>query len=357
MKYYYLCIFLLIIIISILIYTSINFPYNNNDKFDKDMYDDSLTTKKNTILNIGSDMIENGLSTLVVDYVTKKIYSYSSEFLYLIKFKLKITLPKLVENYNKIIKNIESKNYDMTYKNYNAFSFVTTFSSGTVHGFTGLFYMLTEYLLNFQYNDKLYIVIYKKSQKGILDIINYLINTNILDKNKIIWIDSGINYLFNSLTFIPNKWHIYPRDSNFTLKLIDKYLINNKIYDYNHICIIKSSISDNKTEDGVVNINIIKQFCNKNDLHLIEPNNTNEIELINILNQCKIFVVSFGTAFYKNYVYVSNLCKKIIVFVIGDTFIQEYNEEIKNNVVIKKYKNAEVLYYIIEEKDLINFKI
>jgi hypothetical protein len=141
---------------------------------------------------------------------------------------------------------------------------------------------------------------------------------------------------------------VFPSHSK--VDLIDDYIINKDNYlpiENHNLCIIKSSLSDNITQSGVIDINIINNFCNKNNLLFLEPTKMNEIELINTINQSKIFVTSWGTAFFKNYVYISDNCEKIIVLVIGD-FIHQYNHAKETNSLSKKYKNASIHYYITD---------
>ena len=71
-----------------------------------------------------------------------------------------------------------------------------------------------------------------------------------------------------------------------------------------------------------------------------------EIVLINKINRSRIFVTSWGTAFFKNYVYISNKCEKIIVLVIGDAFIKQYHNDTN---VQTTYKNAIITYHIVNK--------
>ena len=80
----------------------------------------------------------------------------------------------------------------------------------------------------------------------------------------------------------------------------------------------------------------------------------NEIELINRVNEAQIFVTSWGTAFFKNYIYISNKCEKIIVLVIGNAFINQYNNFISLNVLQTKFKNAIISYHIVDKMLNIN---
>ena len=117
---------------------------------------------------------------------------------------------------------------------------------------------------------------------------------------------------------------------------------------------IKSSSSVNQTSCGVVNHATIQNFCDKHNLSFLEPTKMNEIELIHRVNDCKILVVSFGSAFYKNCFYISNKCEKIIVLIIGDEYICQYNRLLDLNQVYKKNKQANIIYHIVDTELNIN---
>jgi hypothetical protein len=310
---------------------------------------ESTTTINKTIFFVG-DMIGNSLFLLAIDNDTNKIYANASEWLCLIKSFYAIRFHHynhIVSQYNSII---TSKNLDTSYADCNVIPFITSFSGGTVHGYSGLFCVLTEYINNFDSYKDYKIIVYTNSQQGLLDIITHFVDINIINKEQIIYISSNKQYLFNSIKFIPNSWNTFPRDIK--LEIIDKYMIdNNKYlphYNYDKICILKSSISDNKTVIGIVDIEIVNNFCNKNNLFLLEPTKINEIELINIINKSKIFVTTWGTAFFKNSAYISDNCEKIIVLVIGHEFMSQYNNAIRNNSIDRKIKNAHIEYYITD---------
>ena len=64
-------------------------------------------------------------------------------------------------------------------------------------------------------------------------------------------------------------------------------------------------------------------------------------------------ILNYGSTFFKNYVYISDICEKIIVVVNGDGYINDYNylSSITSNkyqgIIYKKYKNAEIKYIIV----------
>ena len=310
---------------------------------------ESTTTINKTIFFVG-DMIGNSLFLLAIDNDTNKIYANASEWLCLIKGYYAIRFHHyyhIVSQYNSII---TSKNLDISYADCNVIPFITSFSGGTVHGYSGLFYILTEYVNNLDLYKDYKIVVYSNSQQGLLDIIAHFVDINVINKEQVIYISSNKQYLFNSIKFIPNLWHNF--SENLNLEIMDKHIIDhNKYlphYDHDKICILKSSISDNKSVSGVIDFEIVNNFCIKNNLFLLEPSKMNEIELIHIINQSKIFVTTWGTAFFKNFVYISDSCEKIIVFVIGHEFIYQYNNSVADKSIHRKIKNAQIEYYITD---------
>ena len=328
---------------------------NKSNLFDYCLSD--IKTKNKTVYYVGG-IIRNSLFNVSINKDTNQIYKYSNEWLYLINYYYPNIdfYDTFVNECNNII---ESKNINYTFENENVIPFITSFSKGTIHGYSGLFFILTEYINNIHLYKDFKIIVYSESQQGLLDIIQHFVNKNIIDKEKIIYITSNIQYLFNSIYFIPNCWHTYPYNYDFKLELIDKYIIEQDIiYEKERLCIIKSSTSNNLTMDGIINIEVINNFCNKYNLHFIEPISMNEIELINTIYSSKILITSWGTAFFKNYVYISDKCEKIIVLVIGHIYISQYSyDKEMNNNFITKYKNAIIEYYITDENLNIDINI
>jgi hypothetical protein len=316
-----------------------------------------IITKNKTIYFVGNLIGGNSLFNISINNDTNQIYKYSNEWLYLLNHYYP-SCGIYDEFVNECNNTIESKNINYTFENENVIPFITSFSKGTIHGYSGLFFILTEYINNIHLYKDYKILVYIESQQGLLDIIHHFINKNIIDKEKIVYISSNVHYLFNSIYFIPNSWHTYSHNSDLKLELIDRFIINQDIiYEKERLCIIKSSISNNVTMDGIINIEVINNFCNKHNLHFIEPISINEIELINTIYSSRIFIASWGTAVFKNYVYLSDKCEKIIVLVIGENFINQYNNSVKNNDLLKKYKNAIFEYYITDENLNIDINI
>jgi len=319
---------------------------NINNIFDfciENNYDD------NVYYYIDSKLYGNSISIIGINSYGK-IMSLSDEWLSLIKVYYNINNPHImyhntINMYNYINNN---KNKCLYYDEL-VIPLITSFSTGTVHGYTGIYSILIEYINNYEKYKNYKLLVYKNSQKGILDIINKLCNLNIIDKNNIIYLDGDIIYKFKSLLIIPNICHVFtnPLSIN-TNNFIEKYLLNNIYPKYKQICLLKTTNTNNITNVGVINNKHSKYLCDKYNLNFLNTNIIDEIELLNTINNCEIFVTSWGSAFLKNYIYISNNCKKIIVLVIDQEFIKQYNN---NKNLIKKFKNAIIEYVLCENSN------
>ena len=291
-----------------------------------------------------------------IDNITNKIYKNANMWLYML-YQSKDQQQQLADyetTYNDIIHNM---NINLEYVNCNVIQFMSTFSKGTVHGYAALIYTLTEYINN-DYGDYK-ILVYKDSQKGMIEIINHFVKLNFIDKNNIIYVESCIAYLFNVIKFIPVplEWHSFPRDEHHKqvtrprggagIDIISKYMIEQIEIESYDICIVKHNKSEKLTFRGEeeTDYNILVNYCKKNNLFLLEPGTLNEILLVNYLYRCKKFVTSWGTSFFKNMGYLSSSCKKIIVIINEEGYFGEYTDEKNSGYLMKEYNGIPIEYY------------
>ncbi|AYV80242.1 MAG: hypothetical protein Gaeavirus20_7 [Gaeavirus sp.] len=216
---------------------------------------------------------------------------------------------------------------------------------GATHAFSTMWCFINEYLIN-GYDKK--ILVYKNSTKGILDIL-----IRIFGECNIIYIDDSVIYKLCDATFFVNKYHsiITPVETDKLIhKFIDKYLYDPNLNlnpDVKTICIIKSSISNNSTFDDVADIDDVVKYCEINNYMFVDSVNYSEIEMINIIHRAKHIKFSWGSAFFKNVSYVSDVCESIEVFVYSVIFTNQYYERVTNNDLTTKYKNAVVTYKVL----------
>jgi len=329
----------------------------------ENLYDycsNNTLTENPSIYHIGRK-IGNYVLILGVDSKNHKMYKYSNEWLHLLTDYYK-TGGCHKQHYDKIITEYQDIIYDRkgeinkSHEDKNVIPLSTSFSIGTVHGYAGLYCIIDQYIRDKEKYKDYYLLVYINSQKGILEIINGFVECGVFDKEKIIYVLSDIPYLFKSIKFLFNRWHMYPshignEHNNFKIDIIRKYLISAKYNvkpDEDRICIIKSSESENLTTSGIVSKSKIDDFCDKYNFNFLEPMKMNEVELINRLYNAKVFLTSWGTAYFKNHVYLSHKCEKIYILVIGEDFKKQYH----SGFVPRKYRNAKIEYIFLEDNCL-----
>ncbi len=291
---------------------------------------------------------------LCINCNNNKFVYYSDEWLYLINYNYPhfTYYNFFVEHYSKIVNQIND--IDIIYYNNNVLSLITTFSRGSVHGYSGFYYTLIYFIENIELYKDLDIILYEECEYGMKQIINHLCKLGLI-KNKIIYLKKNIKYKFKSVSFIENKNHVFNGElenkmTNFINQYILYKLINNNS-NHSNYCILKTNKSENKiNDDGNFEETIVKSFCDKHNFYRIQPND--EIDLINKIYGCKILILNYGSTFFKNYVYISESCEKIIVIINGKKYINDYNH-LSNitpskfqGIIHKKYKNANIHYMI-----------
>jgi hypothetical protein len=294
------------------------------------------------------------LMILSINFEDKKINLFSDELLYLINNYYKdgwVYYESYADIYNNNILSINDINNIAEFYDVNALQLMTSFSRGSVHGFSGFYSILTSYLSDREKYSDFYLIVYKNSQKGIFDIINHLCEIGSLDGSKIIYIDKDKFYKFKKIHYIINDYHmikgnLLPRIDFFKDKYILPYI---KPSNTNAVCIIKTNTTANVSHDGIFENYEVNTFCEKYNLEKISD--LNELELINKINNCEIFVVSYGSAFYKNFSYISEKCKRVIAIINGGAYTENYNLMLNIKQLYTKYKNADFIYKITESLD------
>ena len=291
---------------------------------------------------------KNSGNNLAIDD-KNEIINYSNDWLYLINRNIDDL--RILQNY--IVNNTENS----LIIHENVIPFITSFHS-SVHAFCGIASILLEYVNNIHNYKDLKIIIYKNLQKGVLDLILYFCDIGFIDNSNIIYIEPNIIYKFDNITIIPNKLHSYFEDITIRdniINLFEKYILSKNIIlqnkyrtnSYKNIAILKHSKNCVTSSFGIVNFDAAYNFTKKNNFELIELLDFNEIQIIQIINNCENIIFSWGTAFMKNFIYISDSCITVTVFIIGNEFINEYNHCINHNILVKKFKNAEFIYKIL----------
>jgi hypothetical protein len=306
---------------------------------------------QNGIIKIGNQY-GNTLNKLVVD-TNNMIVQNSNEWLHLLKYNYPMhsIYYHILELYNNILLDMSNNNY--RYIDETVIDFTTSFSTGTAHGYSGLFNLIEQYQSH--HTDKK-IIVYKNSQNGVLQLIEHLIGKT-YGSDRIIYIEQNQTYVFQNIVCIQNIYHEFDHCLiNKTREILTKQIIysdeifNNK-YGYpnclDKICIIKSTNTENITTCGMADSGLVNKYCQKQNYKLIDPSSFNEIDFANILYRCSELTVSWGTAFFKNYHYLSEKCNMIRVLVFDHVYIGQYNNALVHNALLNKYQNANISYNVV----------
>lgn len=227
--------------------------------------------------------------------------------------------------------------------NFKIIPFITNFHTG-VHAYSGIYSMLREYVKNKKYYEDYYIVIYERVQKGILDVIYHFIN-----KSKIILIKENTVYKFSKIRLIPNSLHSFLENHIMSINISDMIISKidgDQLVYPSKIAILKTFENSITSTMGAIDFNLAKNYCDMNDYVLINPNEMDEITLIRYVNNCEEILLSWGSTFMKNFIYLSEKCLNASVFIFGGSFIYEYNNAIERNIIVNKYKNCNFTYFV-----------
>lgn len=287
-----------------------------------------------------------------VCFKENKLYCHSNEYLNILKRayypSAKHVYLNFIDSYN--------KNIDFTEINEDCIYFLFNFWQGTAHGFASIWSLLIQYL---EEKPEKKILFLRQSNKSFHDLL-----LKIIPKDKIIFLEQGKKYKIKNLNFYKNQIHVWMDCHQNKLDfLVSRLLVGTVSSKEETVIIVKNS--KEKKNTGIkcfYDYDKLLEFSKKNKGKLICPEDLTEIETINMINNCKTLIVSWGTSYFKNFRLISDKCEKIICFVNKNThYEKEYNTWKKlvinkNNHVYDKFKNATVKYILTEDID-VNLKI
>jgi hypothetical protein len=224
---------------------------------------------------------------------------------------------------------------------------ISGFHTG-VHAYVGIFSILSNYFKNKDQLKGKKLLVYRNVQKGIHQAIDYLIETNHIERSDIIYLDPDTLYLFKTVTLIPNSLHSYWEDSEIRdeiVNFIDDKLTKKQPSPFDKISILKHHNSGVSSDMGAIDYELAKSISREGGYKLIEPSEVGEIEVINLLKNAKEVLFSWGTTFMKNYIYISNRCKKIDVLITGNPFMLEFDNAVERGILPTSFKKANIGYH------------
>jgi hypothetical protein len=220
--------------------------------------------------------------------------------------------------------------------------FITHFHTG-VHAYSGVYSILYQYLKQGISKDDYKIAIYQNIQTGILDILYQFFN-----EDEIILLEPNVIYKFLEIKLIPNSLHSFLENhstsSEISNLILGKIKSDTSIKYPKKIAIIKTINSSVTSTMGAINKDSAKKYCDDNGFLMIEPSEIGEVSLANYVNNCEEIILSWGTTFMKNFIYLSENAIKATVLVYGQEFRYEYENALSRDIIVKKYKNCEFNY-------------
>jgi hypothetical protein len=218
--------------------------------------------------------------------------------------------------------------------------FITSYSTGTGHGYSELYAILMKYL-KIHPNKELKIAIYEKSQKGILEIIKHFFK-----QEDIIILKPNEFYKFKTLEIIPYDYcsFLVPFSVKLDKELISKYIIDKNFskYNYEKVAVIKTENDVAISKGRNFNYENVLKYCNDNNIYLIDCKKNTEIEIANIIFKAKYLILSWGTNFYKHYPYISDNCEIIDNWILDNSGYKDEYEHFYAARHMTSYKNCKI---------------
>ena len=238
-----------------------------------------------------------------------------------------------------------------------AIPFVTAFSKGTTHGYAGLWTILLSYVTDhtLQRLPPQKLLVYENSQKGVLDIIDLFASKGFIDPTAVLRIKDSQTYCFDAMYLFPVRTHdmaTQEHAATFGLdisRFVHTHFIKDRRTSQDTVAVLK--VGTTTTNAGVLTGDDVKRLAQKHPgLVLLAPDILNsELEIMEGIGGCRTFVTTWGTSFFKNYVYVGNRCTSIVVYVVGEKLREQFARLTRNDVLIKRFRNAKVQYRVYNQ--------
>jgi len=295
-----------------------------------------------------------------------KIVANTNDWLYLINADYKkMPMINLANLHNSMYSNILNERTPITNIDEPVINNITAYSTGTTHGYCGFFDLIMNYIKVYAATEHK-LLVYTESSGGMLDIIDHLCNKGILNKSKILYIDPYHVYKFKKAHVPKVTMHIYSIICPHTKKcneFITRDIIDNSIIEQykqdrvnTHVSTIKTAETDNVVAAGAFTKESVDMFCNKNNILFLNAGIINEVVLIHKIHHCEVLYASFGTSFMKNFVYISDKCRKIVVYVLkGSHYEIQYENWHKTQS--NTFRNAKFEYVFVTHDELSNLHV
>lgn len=284
-----------------------------------------------------------GNTSINMAFNSQKLFSYSNDWLYLIWVYYSMNnsiYPTLYSQWLAINTAPPAVHIPG-----NSVLVSSSFSSGTAHGYVGIFEIIAEMLkADLPYDNY---IVHANAQDGVKHIIS-----KAFPRANLVYIEPGIVYNLQHLTLIPIKHHNYhyTHDMEHVIRDISpmvQRLFFTERAPIKKLAVIKTNLGQNLTTDGVFLDADVCAFCKMHDITYVDPKDVTETEYFNTVHAAESIVFSWGTTHFKGMVYVSDACRQITVLVKGN-YLGQYETHRTTNELVFKYKNANIKYIELE---------
>lgn len=241
-----------------------------------------------------------------------------------VPFEAAISTGEENELYNIILKSYQEIDCEnCAYIKEKIILFNNTYSRGTTHAFVATYSYLYQYVTN-NYQDR--IAISEKAHKSVLELIEYII-----PKDKIFFLKDKTTYFFEDVKLLTNYGHYFTPKAIYAAQYLFKNFYVKDVEPYRKICSIKTEKNNNLTKLSFCTYQSALKFSKINGYTLLCPEDFNEVDWINYLYRAEEVVLSWGTSFTKNYIFLQN-CRKLTVLLLDEASEKSYAKEGKGYV-------------------------
>lgn len=232
-----------------------------------------------------------------------------------------------------------------------AVSLVTSFSSGTVHGYIGLWDVLLQYEYNRSLTTPHRLLVYTRSQPGILEIVKHLATRGrLFNSRQLIYLKSDTTYRFRRMLLIPTR-HIMPNKHTVDdiFAFIKRYFIDDPgssqaRWHSGRVAILKSKGSIALTTSGMLSDSHARAIASMHNATMIYPERVGEVSTMLTLYNVSTWITTWGTAFFKNLLYLGTSCTDVVVYVVGDLYCRQYAGVGSMGNLLGSHRNATIRY-------------
>ena len=202
--------------------------------------------------------------------------------------------------------------------NESAVPLITSFSPGTGHGFAGFWSILAAWCdrdaADPSKNQTL--LVYDGSDRGMLEVVRAAAATGLVDGARLRYLRPGVTYRFRRLEVIPNPEHTLKYGGRRVSDFVHKHFVRTDGAPRSDaVAVLKTA--GGATSQGVLCPDRTAAILRRHNATLVDPA-AGEIALINALARARVFVASWGSAFFKNYVYIGDKCTDVYVYHTND---------------------------------------